>query len=71
MTNGSDVMRHDLLALYREYAVYIPPEQLQQAWAGVNAFGDKLTDTGAFVFKSGLLPAESATAARLAKEQAS
>ncbi len=35
------------------------------------ALGDKLTDAGAFVFKSGLLPAESATAARMSKEQAS
>jgi hypothetical protein len=71
MTNGSDVMRQYLLALDREYAVPLPPEQTLQAWAGVKALGDNLTDAGAFEFKSGLLPAESATVARLTKEQAS
>jgi hypothetical protein len=71
MTNGSDVMRQCVLALYHDYAVPIPPEQIQQAWAGIHALGDKLTDAGAFVFKSGLLQAELATAARLTKGQAS
>jgi hypothetical protein len=60
-----------LLAPYREYAVPIHPEQTRQASAGVNASSDKLTDAGAFVFKTGLLPAESATVARLTREQAS
>jgi hypothetical protein len=64
-------MAQYLLALYREYAVPIHPEQTQQVPVGVNARGDKLTDASAFVFKTGLLPAESATAARMTREQAS
>jgi hypothetical protein len=64
-------MTQYVLALCRECAVPIHPEQTQQVSAGVNALGDKLTDAGAFVFKTGLLPAESATAARMTKEQAS
>jgi hypothetical protein len=71
MTNGSDVMRQYLLALYRDYAVPIHPEQTQQVSAGVSALGDKLTNAGSFVFKSGLLPADSATVARLTREEAS
>jgi len=51
--------------------VPIPAEETPQAWAGVNALGDELTDAGAFVFKSAPLPAESATAARLTRKQAS
>ena len=47
-------MTQYLLALYRDYAVPIPPERTQQVWAGVNELGDKLRDAGAFVFKSGL-----------------
>jgi hypothetical protein len=47
-------MTQYLLALYRDYAVPIPPERSQQVWAGVNALGDKLEDAGAFVFKGGL-----------------
>lgn len=43
-----------LLALYRDYAVPIPPERTREVWAGVNALGDKLEDAGAFVFKGGL-----------------
>ena len=54
MTTRSD--RHDeyLLALYRDYAVPIPPEQTRQVWADVNALGDKLTTAGAFVFQGGM-----------------
>ena len=58
-------MAQYLLALYRDYAVSIPPEQTQQVWAGVNALGDKLEEAGAFVFKGGLQGgAESATVVR-------
>ena len=57
-------MTQYLLALYRDYAVPSSPERTQEVWAGVNALGDKLTDAGAFVFKGGLLPAESATVVR-------
>jgi hypothetical protein len=54
-----------LLALYRDYAVPIPPERTRQVWAGVNALGDKLEDAGAFVFKGGLQGGgESATVVR-------
>ncbi len=47
-------MTQYLLALYRDYAVPIPPERSQQVWAGVNALGDKLEGAGAFVFKGGM-----------------
>jgi hypothetical protein len=57
-------MTQYLLALYRDYAVAIPPEQSRQGWADVNALGDRLTEAGAFVFQGGLLPAESATVVR-------
>jgi hypothetical protein len=43
-----------LLALYRDYAVPVPPERTQQVWAGVTELGDKLENAGAFVFKGGL-----------------
>jgi hypothetical protein len=48
------VMTQYLLALYRDYALPIPPEQTQQVWADVNALGDKLTEAGAFVFQGGM-----------------
>jgi len=64
-------MMQYLLALLRDNAVPIPPEQTHQVSADVNALGDKRTHTGAFVFKTGLLPAESATAAKLTEEKAS
>ncbi len=57
-------MTQYLLALYRDYAVPIPPEQSRQVWADVNKLGDRLTEAGAFVFQGGLLPAESATVVR-------
>ncbi len=60
-----------LLALNRECAVPVHTGQTEQVSTGVNALGDKLTDAGAFVFKTGLLPADSATVARMTKEQAS
>ena len=57
-------MTQYLLALYRDDAVPDSPERTRQVWAGVNTLGDKPTDAGAFVFKSGLLPVVSATAVR-------
>ncbi len=58
-------MTQDLLALYKADDAELSPEQVQQVWAGVNALGDRLTDTGAFVFKGGLQGAsESATVVR-------
>ena len=47
-------MTQYLLALYRDYAVPIPPEQTRQVWADVNALGDRLTAAGAFVFQGGM-----------------
>ena len=47
-------MTQYLLALYRDYAVPLPPERSRQVWADVNALHDKMTDAGVFVFKSGL-----------------
>jgi hypothetical protein len=58
-------MTQYLLALYRDYAVPIPPERTRQVWAGVSELGDRLRDAGAFVFKSGMQGgAESATVVR-------
>jgi hypothetical protein len=59
------------LALRCGYAVSLHPQQTQQVSAGVNALGGKLPDAVAFVGKTGLLAAESTTAARLTKEVAS
>jgi hypothetical protein len=47
-------MTQYLLALYRDYDAPIPAEQTQQVWADVNALGEKLRDTGAFVFQGGM-----------------
>jgi hypothetical protein len=47
-------MAQYLLALYRDYAVPVPPERSEQVWAGVGELGGKLADAGAFVFKGGL-----------------
>ena len=58
-------MTQYLLALYRDYAVPIPPEQTRQVWADVGALGDKLTQAGAFVFQGGMNGGpESATVVR-------
>jgi hypothetical protein len=48
------VMTQYLLALYKADDELISPERSRQVWAGVNALGDKMTDAGVFVFKSGL-----------------
>jgi hypothetical protein len=58
-------MTQYLLALYRDYAVPIPPERSRQVWAGVSALVDKMEDAGAFVFKGGMQGGpESATVVR-------
>jgi hypothetical protein len=65
MTTGVIAMTRYLLALYRDYAVPLSPERSRQVWADVNALGDKMTEAGAFVFKSGLRGGpESATVVR-------
>jgi hypothetical protein len=48
------VMTQYLLALYKADDELISPERSRQVWASVNALGDKMTDAGVFVFKSGL-----------------
>jgi hypothetical protein len=53
-----------LLALHKADDDVLSPEHVRQVWAGVNALADRMRDAGAFVFKSGLLPAESATVVR-------
>ena len=58
-------MAQYLLALYRDYAVPVPPERSRQVWAGVNSLGGRMTDAGAFVFKGGMQGGpESATVVR-------
>jgi hypothetical protein len=58
-------MAQYLLAIYRDYAVPVPPERSEQVWAGVSALGDKMEEAGAFVFKGGMQGgAESATVVR-------
>ena len=58
-------MAQYLLALYNSDDHELSPEQVRQVWADVNALGDKMRDSGAFVFKSGLHGgAESATVVR-------
>jgi hypothetical protein len=47
-------MSQYLLALYKADDEVISPERSRQVWAGVNALGDRMTDAGVFVFKSGL-----------------
>ena len=39
-------MAQYLLALYRDYAVPIPPERSQQVWAGVGELGGALIGPG-------------------------
>jgi hypothetical protein len=59
------VMTQYLLALYKADDELISPERSRQVWAGVNALGDRMTDAGVFVFKSGLRGGgESATVVR-------
>ena len=58
-------MTQYLLALYRDYAAPIPPEQTREVWADVNELGDKLRKAGAFVFQGGMNGGpESATVVR-------
>ena len=57
-------MTQYLLALHKADDDELSPEQTRQVWAGVNALADRMRDADAFVFKSGLLPAESATVVR-------
>src|SRR5262245_50501292 len=47
-------MAQYLLALYKADDEVISPERSRQVWAGVGELGDKMTEAGVFVFKSGL-----------------
>ncbi len=47
-------MTQYLLALYMADAEKVPEEQTRRVWADVNALIDRMTDAGAYVFKSGL-----------------
>jgi hypothetical protein len=63
------VVTQYLLALYKADDEFISPERSRQVWAGVNALGDRMTDAGAFVFKTGMRdPAASATVVRQSGE---
>jgi hypothetical protein len=54
-----------LLALYKADNDELSPEQMRQCWADVNALAGRMTDAGAFVYKSGMQGgAESATVVR-------
>ena len=53
-----------LLALHKADDDELSEDEMRQVWAGVNELTARMTDAGAFVFKSGLLPAESATVVR-------
>ncbi len=53
-----------LLAMHKADDDVSSPEQVRQMWADVNALAGRMRDAGAFVFKSGLLPADSATVVR-------
>jgi hypothetical protein len=62
---GVIVMTQYLLALYRDYAARIPPEQTRQVWDDVGALGERLRGAGAFVFQGGMNGGpESATVVR-------
>jgi hypothetical protein len=53
-----------LLALHKADDDELSEEEMRQVWAGVSELADRMKDAGAFVFKSGLLPAASATVVR-------
>jgi hypothetical protein len=62
-------MAQYLLALYKADDDVLSEEEMRQCWAGVNALADKMTDAGAYVFKSGLKGgSESATVVRQSGE---
>jgi hypothetical protein len=58
------IMPQYLLALHKADDDELSDEEMRQVWAGVNELADRMTDAGAYVFKSGLLPAASATVVR-------
>jgi hypothetical protein len=53
-----------LLALHRADDDELAEDEMRQVWAGVNELAERMRDAGVFVFKSGLLPATSATVVR-------
>jgi hypothetical protein len=58
------VMPQYLLSLHKADEDELSEEQMRQVWTGVNRLAERMTAAGAFVFKTGLLPAESATVVR-------
>jgi hypothetical protein len=58
------VMPQYLLSLHKADEDELSEEQMRQVWTGVNQLAERMTAAGAFVFKTGLLPAESATVVR-------
>jgi hypothetical protein len=58
------VMPQYLLALHKADDDELSEEEMRQCWAGVNELASRMRDAGAYVFKSGLLPAASATVVR-------
>jgi hypothetical protein len=58
------IMPQYLLALHKADDDELSEEEMRQVWAGVNELADRMTEAGAYVFKSGLLPAASATVVR-------
>jgi hypothetical protein len=55
-----------LLALHKADDDELSEDEMRHVWAGVNELAARMTDAGVFVFKSGLLPAASATVVRQA-----
>jgi hypothetical protein len=53
-----------LLALHKADDDELSEEEMRQVWAAVTDLADRMTHAGAYVFKSGLLPAASATVVR-------
>jgi hypothetical protein len=58
------IMPQYLLALHKADDDELSEDEMRQVWAGVNGLADRMTEAGVFVFKSGLLPAASATVVR-------
>jgi hypothetical protein len=53
-----------LLALHKADDDELSEEEMRQVWAAVTDLAARMTHAGAYVFKSGLLPAASATVVR-------
>jgi hypothetical protein len=58
------VMPQYLLAMHKADDDELSEEEMRHVWAAVSELADRMVAAGAFVFKSGLLPATSATVVR-------